>query len=330
MRGSIVAAAGVLAASLALAGCAPEPVPELTPPPVPEYAPPALTVDQTREVLDQVREAIEAADATSDAAELGDRIAEPARSFRAEQFALASATDGAFEVPPLWTDSEILVISATDSWPREVLAVTNVGEGSTVRLYLALVQDTARDPYRLVAWARLLPGVETPVFASSDIGSAPVGADTEGLRFTPSEALDQLASVLSNPESENAANFADDPFRPFLTKEVEGLKEGVQVAGEVSTSSTPGDVVFGIGTAEGGAVIMGTVSTVVTLRKTIDGSKLSLGSDMAALGGTELVEASADATYQEMVALYIPPEGSDDPLQLLGAERVLTSVERHD
>lgn len=323
------AAAAALGAVL-LAGCAPEPVPTFTPPAVPEFAPPSVSESRAQDILDQVGDVIEVADASANADELAPRVVAPASDIRRAQYQLQSATGGT-EVPQkLWTDSDITVITATDSWPREILAVTNPTEGTTARLYLGLVQQSPRDQYKLVAWSRLLPGVTTPTFASADIGSAPVTADQTGLLMTPTDAVAHLADTIANPQGQYAGEFPADPYRTFFADEIARLTSDVAAAGSVTTTSTPGSVVLGIGTADGGALVMASVDTVVTFRKTVEGSTLTLGSLYAALGGTEEVTAAANATYSQMVTLYIPPAGSSAQMQLLGADRVLSKVERVD
>lgn len=320
--------AAVLVLGGLIAGCAPAEVPSFTPPPVPEFAPPAISTDRAQEILADVEAVVVAADATANADDLAARVSGPALDTRRAEYALQSASAGERVPQPLWTDSEITVITASNSWPRSVLAVSNARDDTTVRLYLALVQDGPREPYRLVEWTRLLPGVTTPTFASTDVGSAPVSADQEGLTITPTDAFVHLADVFANSESTYAPEFAEDRFRELLATELSGLQEGVAVAGEVSRSATAGPVVFGIGTSEGGAVVMGTIDYTITLRKTIDGAELNLAGEMAWLGGADQVAAAANATYRQMITLYIPPDGSDAQMQILGAERVLTGVER--
>lgn len=329
-RRRLAPVAAVLAATALLAGCAEEVAPTFSPEPPPEFAPPAVSEDRSREILDAVEEAVATADASGDVEAMRPRVTAPAIDFRSTQYALQGATGGAQVPAGLTTDSDVFVVTATDSWPRSLLAVSTPTADSTVRLYLGLVQDGPRDPYRLVSWSRLLPGVETPVFASSEIGSAPISEETEGLQVAPDEALARLADVMTYSPSQFADEFADDPYRQqFLATELDGLRQGVEVAGEVSTASTAGPAVFGISTADGGAVVMGTIDTTVTLRKTIPDATLTLAGEMAALGGAEEVEAAATATYKQMVTLFIPPaDAADQKIQLLGAERVIASVER--
>ncbi|PFG20274.1 hypothetical protein [Serinibacter salmoneus] len=320
-----------LAASLGLtlAACSEDVVPELQAPTVPEYAPPALSEIQIQDILADIAASIEAADEADDAAELGDRVTAPATDIREAQYALEVATGGETTPQELWTETDLDVITASDSWPRSLLAVTEPDADSALRLYLGIVQEGPRDPYRLVAWSLLLPGVETPTFADISVGSAPVTADQEGLVMTPTQALTRLADVLDLRTSEYADQFADDDYRTFLREELDGIVEGIEVAGDVDQAVEPGEIVFAIGTAEGGALVMGDLTTTVTLRRTVEDSELNLAGEMAELGGEEAVENAAEATYRSMVTLYIPPaDAEDQSVRLLGAERVLASVER--
>lgn len=330
MRRQLATALALALAAVTLAGCAPEPVPTFTPPPIPEYAPPAVTADRAQDILLDVEGVVSNADATANADALTERVTGPALDTRRAEYALQTATGGTRLPQQLWLDADVTVITATDSWPRSILAVSNPQANSTVRLYLGLVQNSPREPYRLVAWSRLLPGVTTPTFATADIGSAPVAVDQAGLLVTPTDAMTQLADAFINPNSQYAGSFAGDRFREFLATELTGLQTGIQVAGEVSSSSAAGPVVFAIGTADGGALVMGTIDTTVTLRKTIAGAELTLAGEMAALGGTDPVAAAAQAVYKQMVTVYIPPAGSTAQMQVLGAERVLASVQRID
>ena len=330
-----VAAGLAVALAGTLAACAPEPVPVFTPPVVPEIAPPVINEEQATTIFQSVEDAIAAGDATLDVEALRPRVSSLALETRQAEYQLQTATGGTRMPQQLWTDSEIFVISATDTWPRSVLAMSSPKEGTTVRLYLGLVQDGPRDPYRLVAWSRLLPGLETPTVASSDVGSAPLTADSTGFKVTPTEAVAHLADVLSNPASAFAPEFAPDVFREVYAAELASLgsqvtAEGAAV-GEVTSSTAPGPVVFAIASAEGGAIIMASVDSTVTMRKTVAGAILNPGAELASLGGTDPIAGAMVATYKQMVTIYVPPASQPEQLiQVLGAERVLTSVTRVD
>lgn len=330
MKRTRIAAAGAVFAALLLAGCADEPAPTLTPPPVPEYAPPAVSEEHAQEILDEVEIAILEADAEGNAELLDSRVTGPAREFRAFEYALQTASAGEATPSKVWTDSALTVVTATEGWPRSILAVSQPTAGDTRRLLIGLTQAGPRDPFQLVAWSSMLPSSTTPTFPSASVGTAYVAPDQAGLVATPAEALTWLAAVATNPEDEHAASFLPDAYRERIAQELTELKTAAQAAGEVSSEWTAGEPVFGVGTANGGALVMGTLDNVMTMRKTIDGAKLNLGGQWAWFVGSDPVAAAVNGTYKTMVTLYIPPAGTDETIQLIGAERVMTGVERVD
>ncbi|ACQ79591.1 conserved hypothetical protein [Beutenbergia cavernae DSM 12333] len=322
-------AAALTAAALALLGaCAqPEP-PEVAADPPPEQPLPVLTVDQQNAVLAAVGDAMATADASADADALAPRVAGPAAEMRGASYALQSASDGELVPQPFTSEQQVTVVGATDEWPRAFMAVTVEPEGGTVPLILSLRQNGPRDPYVLLGWSRLLPGVQTPSVAAPTIGSAQLGGDAEGLVLTPIETLEHFADLLWNPESAYADEFGSDPYRPLIQDERDTLAQSVDEAGEVTMGATAGLPLVAFQTADGGAITMGSVESTVELTKTVEGSTLSVGGEIAsALGADEVEVASAlTATYLQSVTFYIPPAGSEDPVQLIGAERVLMSV----
>lgn len=324
------AAVGAVLAGLLLAGCAPEPAPTLTPPPVPEYAPPAVSEEHAQEILDDVEIVVLEADAQGSADLLDPRVTGAAKDFRAAEYNLQSVSSGEFVPKKLWTDSALTVVTATEGWPRSILAVSQPTAGDTRRLLLGLTQDAPRDPYKLVSWSSMLPSSTTPTFPGAEIGTAFVTPDQAGLIATPTEVLGWLANVINSPEDEHAGSFLSDSYRDRVTQEVNELRSAAQAAGEVSSTWAPGEIVFGVGTADGGALVMGTLTNTLTVRKTIDGAKLNLAGEWPWFVGADPVAAAVNGTYSTMATLYIPPAGSDAQVQLIGAERVMTGAERVD
>ncbi|WP_454301414.1 hypothetical protein [Salana multivorans] len=330
MKRTRMTAAGAVLAIALLAGCSEEPAPTLTPPPVPEFAPPAVSEEHAQEILDEVEIAVLEADTEGNAELLDSRVTGPAREFRQLEYQLQTASGGEAAPKKLWTDSALTVVTATEGWPRSIMAVSQPTAGDTRRLLIGLTQEGPRDPYRLVAWSSMLPSATTPTFPAATVGTALVTPDQAGLAATPNEALTWLAAVINNPEDEHAASFGPDPYRDRVAQELSELKSAAQAAGEVTSQWTPGQVVFGVGTADGGALVMGTLDNVMTMRKTISGAKLNLGGEWAWFAGTDPVAAAVNGTYKTMVTLYVPPAGSEATIQLIGAERVMAGAERVD
>lgn len=321
-------AAATTAAVLALLGACAQPVPEVEADPPPEQPLPVLTVEQEDAVLAAIGDTMATADASADADALEPRVTSAAEEMRRASYALQSASDGEIVPQPFATEQQVTVVGATDSWPRAFMTVTQVPEGGTVPLILSVRQEGPRDDYELVGWSRLLPGVQTPSVAAPAIGSAQLGSDAEGLRATPTEALEHFADLLWNPESEYADEFGEDPYRPLIQDERDSLAASVEEAGEVTLRAEAGSPLLALQTADGGAITMGTLTSTVELSKTVDGSTLTVGGEIASALGQDEVEvaSSLTATYMQTATFYIPPAGSDSPIQLIGAERVLMSV----
>jgi len=332
-RTSVVRVGALLAAAaLILAGCA-APLPAVEADPPLEGPQPAL--DQTRldRVLDAVADELAVADESMSGGDLGSRVAGPAEHTRESEYRLAKATadsDDPTGLQQLTTDPDVTVISNSDTWPKRIFVFTTIADGMNTPLLLALEQKDPRADYRLISWVRLLPEITTPVTNAPTEGSAQLPADTTGLVLTPQETVDGYADVLTQgDDSDVAGDFADDIFRTFVSEDREAIQDSVSDAGEYNetfeaSSFTPRS----LQTSDGGAIVIGALQSTQVYERTIEDSEMTVGGDIALLTGTDSieVESSVTASYYLMVAFYVPPEGDDATIQVLGAERVLDAV----
>lgn len=329
-RANLVRVAGALATgSLLLAGCAAA-VPEPDPEPTPDGPFPALTVPQGAAVLDAVGEALAAADGARDPAQLEGRLADPAKSLRAAQYTLAERSQGQRTPTPLTTNEQVLVVAATEGWPRTFVAVTEPAEGSTAPLLLTLRQPDARSPYRLISWARLFPGAEVPSMAGPEVGSPQLGADADGLVVTPAEALARYADVLTNGSaSQHADSFIPDPYVAQQQAEIKTGRDSLQGIAEITVNAAvDGGATVVLETADGGALVIGKITTTTGYRKTLAGSTLRLGGEAGAWLGDGTVPSLANVRHDSLVAFYVPPAETEAKIVPLGAERVLVDASR--
>lgn len=320
------------AASMVLAGCA-IPLPTVEADPPLEGPQPALDEVRLDRVLDAVAEAIAAGDDSEDAADFGTRVAGPAKHTRQAEYALAEATadsDDPTGVQQLTTDPEVTVMSSSDTWPKQIFVFTTIADGMNTPLLISLEQKNPRADYRLLTWVRLLPEITTPETALPAEGSAQLAADASGLLLSPQETVDGYADLLAKgDDSDVADDFADDIFRDFILEDRETLKDSVADAGEYSETFTSADFApRTLETADGGAIVVGAMQSRQKYERTIEDSEMTIGGNIALLNGTDSIEVDSLVTagYYFMVAFYVPPEGSEDPIQVLGAERVLDSV----
>lgn len=319
-------AAVVLAAALGLAACA-TPVPEPVPDAVPAVPPPVLTVTQSSSVLDQVGEVLAAGDAALDPAGLPARVTGPALAIRTAEYVRATATGGARPPVALPTSAQTLIVPSTTEWPRTQMVVTEQPDDLQAPLLLVLEQAGPREPYRLWGWARLGPSVEMPATERPEVGSEPVAPDDDSLLLSPAEAVAQYADVLTNGDaSAYAATFPADFFRTALTEARAQTAASLQeIASVAETVSPVADQVTALRTDDGGAIVVGELSTVTTA--TLSQGSITLSDPFdAALAGVGSVSQNLVRTWTDVVALYVPPAGGEQQVRLLAAEHARTAV----
>jgi hypothetical protein len=318
----------IAVASALLAGCAQE-IPEPSPQPAASEPAPVLTVEQTESVLAAIGEVLAAADSSRDEAALSARLADPALKLRAAQYTLADRSDGEREPTPLTTEDQVLILGATEGWPRTVMAVTQPPSGQTAPLLIVVRQDNARSPYKLRAWVRLFAGIETPAMGSVEVGSLPLEKDAEGLRATPADTLTWYGDLLTTgSESEHADAFEEDPYVTALQAEVETGRTSLEGIAEITVNSlAERDGVIALQTADGGALVVGQLITSTGYKKTLSGSTLELSGEAGDWLGDGTVPALASVRHDSMVAFYVPPS-ADGKITVLGADRVLTDASK--
>ncbi|HQY33661.1 hypothetical protein [Actinotalea sp.] len=315
--------------ALALAACA-APLPTPQPDAVPVTLPPAVSTAQVDRILADLAETLAAADATApadaaaSAAALAPRVTGPAATLRAAQYVRLAAGDttALTLVPP---SEQTLVVPTTDVWPRTVMVVTAAPEDLRAPLLLTLVQDGPREPYRLWSWVRLFPGVQMPATTQPGIGSAPVAPDAGTLALAPADVMAQYVDLLTNGDaSAYAPVFAADPLRAGIAAQRDGWVAAVADKGSLTETYQALDAPVSLATADGGAIVVGTVQTVTTI--TLTDSTLTIGDLTAALLGASTVASNLTLTWLSVVAFDVPPAGSAEPVAVLGAEHAPVQV----
>jgi hypothetical protein len=313
---------------LGLAACS-SPLPQANPDPVPAVAPAVTTVSQTQNVLTDVGAVLTAADAALDPALLPERVIGPALAIRSAEYTRATATAGAKPPTALPTDEQALIVPQTDVWPRTELVVTQQPDDLQAPRILVLQQNAPREPYRLWGWARMGAGVQMPPTAAPETGSPLLAPDATGLVMTPTDALQQYADVLANGDaSQFAASFLPDTFRSSIEAARAATTAGVQAAGSATETYTadPAPVVA-LGTVDGGAIVVGQLTTVSTVTLTVAGGTIPISDPFyAALTGKQSAGSNFVRTFTDVLVMYVPPAGSDATVQLLAAEHAVTSA----
>jgi hypothetical protein len=330
LRRRLQAIAAAAAVGAVLASCA-IPIPEVDADPAPTDPVPVLDEPRLERVLTSVEETIAAADEAGDATLLQGRVAGAALRVRTAEYALAAATassDAPYAVQPLTGLADVEIISNTEAWPHTIMVVTEIPDGANVPLLLTLEQATPRDPYLLTNWIRLFPAVTMPATSIGSIGSPQVPLDAEGLVLPPGQVVAAYADVLTNAGSQYAPAFAEDNLRTALAAELTGLSTAVEEAGTVAnTASASADPILTLATDDGGAIVVGSMAMAQVFTKTVEDATLEVGGRLEILaGGDGEIDETLTATYEQMVAFYVPPAAEGAQITVLGGEHVLAAV----
>ncbi|MDK1359417.1 hypothetical protein QNO00_03940 [Arthrobacter sp. zg-Y1219] len=295
-----------------------------------ETVPPVVLDAQLERILDDVATTVQEADAAKDPALLATRAGGPAAALRKAGYATAAkvpthAAPEAVSAEPLKTD---LIMGGTE-FPRSIVAVTQ-GPENEVPQALLLVQNSARENYKLVSSVRMLPGTSFPPRPAGNAGVDPAPADSaEGLAASPQAAVDALADALTNPAGKNKDTFSPNTFAEAVTKfqtDVTASPDNEFAKITFKHTPVPKDT-SALRTADGGAIVFGYMDSSYTSVPREAGDSINLeGTIYQTLTGETSTDAGIDVKYGEGVMLYVPPAGSTAPLQVIGAVQELLSA----
>lgn len=290
---------------------------------------PALDGDRLTLVLGRIQEGLDAADKDKNADALAGYLTGPAQRVRGEEYALASAAGDDSLIHVFSTTSQAGAVGLTQRFPRFALVVTEPVDLDQPPYLLALSEPSARENMELWAWTRLFSGAEVPATSTAQVGSEQVSADATGLVSTPAEVLDSYVAALNDPAGEQGSAFADDSLRQRVASE---RAVDLSDAGSVSVTAQAGsEGMVGLRTAQGGALVVTTLTFSTVYTKTKADATVKVGGNVGALLGEDTeVRGTVTATYDVMVAFSIPSASSGGSVTVLGADLVLASVSRDD
>ncbi|MCD4556699.1 hypothetical protein [Schaalia sp. lx-100] len=325
MRRSLVATFACVCA-LMLSSCAGQDIvaqPVQTP-----QSGPVIETGKVENILKEIQSVVDHADATGELGPLNGRLLDPALRMRHAQYSLAQSMNST--VTPLKMAAGDIALTDTATWPRAVVNIVNNGEASLPTAYV-LMQDEARSPYRLHSWARILGGT-TFTIASVKKGSPTLAEDSPGFVSTPKEAIEAYVNMLNEGNAGNTV-FATDEFASNYLQDARTLNEAVQAAGSVSAKATLTDApITGVVLEDGSALVAASFTYTLTYARTIARSTMRLGGTTAAIAPREDVNVKGSATshYIATLLLRVPTKQTGGSISVVGAERVIESVDFDD
>jgi hypothetical protein len=167
-----------------------------------------------------------------------------------------------------------------------------------------------------------------PETAPAETGSPVLDIQAEGsLMLAPEAALSAYAEAKDNPSSPGSASFAGtDPARDAWVGLVQRWGEALApIEGQVGpSSSVDASQTYAMGTADGGAIVLGTIRSTLTLTiPSAQGRSFTLAAYFAALGASSTtVTQAATIEFVQPIALAIPAKSSGTSIEVLGVSQL--------
>lgn len=294
---------------------------------------PVVTEEQLTRILADAQAQITKADDKMNAKDLDPRAAGAFRSLREKRYGILKKNVGAAK--PVALNTEVIRSAAVPNtseakFPRVLNVVTAKDQDpNTLPMAITLVQQSARDNYKVVFASQMLPGSSFPGIAVGDPSVKQLSNDAEGLVAKPQEALTQLADVLSNEKSKNAGKFADSEFIKAIHAGQKSEKEDANEADVAYSRKASDKDTYVVSTPDGGAVVSGLINSTTTFKRTEDSDPLKSTDELTRkLLGTSTSTGDVAISYAEPVMFYIPAAGSTDKISLIAGEVVLLDVKQ--
>ncbi|HEY8294768.1 MAG TPA: hypothetical protein VIG41_05475, partial [Micrococcaceae bacterium] len=287
-------------------------------------AAPVLLDSQFTRILDAVTNTVTTGDAAKDAKQLTSRVDGSALEIRTGNYQVRSQVASYPEITPVASKLLTKVISTGRSWPRAVMAVTQ-GDKNPVPQLLTLVQASARENYKLTSATPLLPGQTFPNVEKS--GSGTVAADSkDALQLSPHEALAALGDRLTKKDSQWKDKISDSPYISDVSSYQDEIVKASPDGSFTFAHALVANSSYAFKTADGGSIVVGNLAFTVDGTPKTTGAKLNVADDAAVFSGGKETSTGMQLNFGEPVVLYVPANGSKNPMTLLAATRGLTGA----
>ncbi|MFJ2979481.1 hypothetical protein ACIPEP_11530 [Curtobacterium sp. NPDC087082] len=343
-RRAFVAIPVLLVGALGLAGCSSDYWPQGTSAASPtptatatgtaaQTEPTAATKQQITRIVQRVAYVAKRADDARDAKLAEQRFTGAALDLRAANYTIRGK-DSDVDAPPTISGEQVCVAlpQQTDSWPRTVFAVVAEDcDAKSAPQALTLVQDSARDDYKVAYDVSLEAAAKIPSLAPTSIGAALLASNTKLLAIAPDEIAKAYGDILSKDKDSSYASLfqADsDGLRSTIGKAYKDKKsESLPDTAKIEYSSeVPDDSAVAIATDGAGALVSADLNEVEKVTPTAAGAEVNTEGAVKALSGVDSSTKGISATYGVQLLFYVPPVGTDDKVVLLGFTQGLTAA----
>ncbi len=333
-----VPALGVSAALLA--GCSADAWPQIaaeeSPSPTPTVIvpegqfPPAVTEAQAQRIVSRVSSTVAQADAALDAAGAAERLSGPALAERETNYKLRAAIPDRPALPAIPAEPvQITLPQTTGTWPRTLMTVVESADAATpTTTIMMMTQQTPWDEYKASYVGNLEASTNLPELAAPYVGATQVPPDSNFLVLAPEKVAAAYADIINN--GQNSASWSTfDTANDLLltaiqdnkTKRTDELNQTGAGTAEISFSASAGPAdPIALATLDTGAIVAVNVYESDTAKPTNADAVIKLDNNPAvkALTGVDQSATGFTTTYSDQVFFYVPSQGSEDQIRLLG------------
>ncbi|MBT2501579.1 hypothetical protein [Curtobacterium sp. ISL-83] len=343
-RRAFVAVPLVLVGALMLAGCSSEYWPhgggQATPTPTMAATaaaapsePTAASKQQIMRIVQRVAVVAKQSDGARDARLAATRFTGSALQLREANYTIRGKDSGV-SAPPVISAGQVCVAlpQQTDSWPRTVFAV--VADDCTAKTApqaLTLVQDSARDDYKVAYDVSLEADAKLPTLAPTSIGAALLASNSKLLAIAPGGVATAYSDILAKDAASRYANLFQsegDGLRSTIGKAYKDKKSAAlpDTAKIEYSSEVPSDSAVAIATDKAGALVSADLNEIEKVTPTAAGAEVNTEGAVKALSGVDSSKKGITATYGVQLLFYVPPVGTDGKVVLLGFTQGLTAA----
>ncbi|MFT4185737.1 MAG: hypothetical protein QM613_00660 [Micrococcaceae bacterium] len=290
----------------------------------------AVTPDQLQRILSNIAKAANAGDTAKDASKLSKRFTGPALDMRTGNYTVRK--DVANYTPSASIGSASVmaqVIGKTGAdFPRKMIVVSKA-DNQLVPQALLLVQNSARENYKVNMTAQLLPGSTFPQPLDLNYVADTLQPTAGSFKMKPQDALKQYGDVLDNSGGgKYATNFTDNQYiqqvKQFQATTTKNMKEAQSTA-VYSHVSQPSQTVV-MKTSKNSALVFGYYKYQVVLTPS-DGGSINLPDEWQAMAdGQEVSSTPVTVTYGETILMNVPDKNSNDKISVIGADQDIIDV----
>jgi hypothetical protein len=317
---------------IAVVGCqSVEPAPETTVDPLAVQDPaaqapyPSVTELQFSRIMGKVAQQIQLADEELSVNTLGIRVTEPTLEGRRAAYIVRRADpESGVLIPIQGSPIRLVLPQQTQTWPRTVFGIIQDEQDlESPSFGVVLRQEDPRSPYLLSYAIVLAPQVQLPDLPSARVGSAKLSADSKLTKITPSEVVSHYADVINQGSQSAFANefaLATDSLFGVIGPDAEALRQesfGESVEVSWLTSPLERDIVA-FATTDGGAIVMGVVQEVETVKPRQQGAAVNASLAVRALTSLSQSLRGFDVQSNIQILFYVPPIGSEEGIRVLG------------